>query len=558
MHKINVSELTFSDGSVVDLRPDSKLILVGPNNSGKSQALRDLMCLVSKNQPGEPIVIKDIEVQFQGEPATYEAHVKSIAEWDKQNSRYIRGQQTIAVNHCAHWGNKERLNLLSGLHFKHVSSKDRTEICNPPNGVAPDAVKQKPQHFLFEDEALMGKASALFGAAFGPDLMFDFKGTINLRIHVGNTPDRTEERFKDRVGDEYVNAVRAQPTLHTQGDGMKSYAGIMFEVLTGSSDVMLLDEPEAFLHPPQMQRLGHMLVSEAQGQLIVATHSSDILRGVLEGVGGDALILRLRRDGDVNLICQAEPATIRELWQRPELKYSNALEALFHDQAVLCEDDGDCRLFNAMADHTAAADNKPLPDTAYVPTGGKHTIAKIATILRKTGVPTKAIYDIDVLNDGKVIREAVEAFGGDWSLARPKWKALDDLVRNGIPAKDEAAIKTEIVTLLDDPKTVGLPKGEVTEIMKQTSAWNAVKRKGVATLSDPTAKTAFADLDAYLSSIGIYVIELGEVENFSSSIGGHGRKFITRLLEEVDLGDAELDELRAFCHKVHLGEAGAL
>jgi len=55
----------------------------------------------------------------------------------------------------------------------------------------------------------------------------------------------------------------------------------LFEIVVSERDITLLDEPEAFLHPPQMRRLSETLSSEVKGQLIVATHSSDILRGFL-------------------------------------------------------------------------------------------------------------------------------------------------------------------------------------------------------------------------------------------------------------------------------------
>ena len=66
----------------------------------------------------------------------------------------------------------------------------------------------------------------------------------------------------DRVSDPYVQAVRMNPLLDKQGDGMKSYAGILFEAVVANLDITLIDEPEAFLHPPQMRRLGDDLLHE--------------------------------------------------------------------------------------------------------------------------------------------------------------------------------------------------------------------------------------------------------------------------------------------------------
>jgi hypothetical protein len=45
----------------------------------------------------------------------------------------------------------------------------------------------------------------------------------------------------------------------------------------------VIDEPEAFLHPPQARLIGSSLVQDRRDnrQLFIATHSADILSGVL-------------------------------------------------------------------------------------------------------------------------------------------------------------------------------------------------------------------------------------------------------------------------------------
>jgi hypothetical protein len=85
---------------------------------------------------------------------------------------------------------------------------------------------------------------------------------------------------------------------------------------------------------------------------------------------------------------------IKELWEKPELRYSNALEGIFHEQTIICEDDSDCRLINSVADYLSTSVDQQWQDTAYVPTGGKHGIPKVAGVLRKIGVPVKAVFDI--------------------------------------------------------------------------------------------------------------------------------------------------------------------
>ena len=39
---LTFEEITFSDGTLISLEPDDVVVLVGPNNAGKSAALREL------------------------------------------------------------------------------------------------------------------------------------------------------------------------------------------------------------------------------------------------------------------------------------------------------------------------------------------------------------------------------------------------------------------------------------------------------------------------------------------------------------------------------------
>jgi ATPase subunit of ABC transporter with duplicated ATPase domains len=48
---VTFDQLTFSDGSVITLSPNDIVVIVGPNNAGKSAALRELEKLVGPSTP---------------------------------------------------------------------------------------------------------------------------------------------------------------------------------------------------------------------------------------------------------------------------------------------------------------------------------------------------------------------------------------------------------------------------------------------------------------------------------------------------------------------------
>jgi energy-coupling factor transporter ATP-binding protein EcfA2 len=546
--KAILAEITFSGGDKVELSENEKVILVGPNNSGKSQSLREIVQICQSGNANKCLVVRDLKLNKNGSSKELLAYLKANA--DLVDNHFQISDYLIHELHIQFWDHNPY--LINGLHvgsIKNIAANERLNICNPQDSISSGQYKTKPQHILYDDEELMERVSGLFRKAFSKDLMFDFRGGSKLPIHVGLIPK--DEGVVDRVGNTYVSKVRENPLLDKQGDGIKSYAGILFETVASEREITLLDEPEAFLHPPQMRRLGETLSSEVKGQLIVATHSSDILRGFLEGTQGKVRILRIQRKGDVNVIYEAASETIKELWERPELRYSNALEGIFHEQTIICEDDSDCRLINSAADYININSKTPFKDTSYVPTGGKHGIPKVASVLRKIGVPIKAVFDIDFLSERDLVKNTVSAFGGNWTEVEVLWERVDSAVRGGIKPKSVEDIKSEIIQTLQNAEKEKLPKGDIAALMKQGTAWNEVKKFGEIAIPKGQAQTDYKALKSALENLGIFVIPVGEIENFCPEIGSHGPKFVTKLLTDIPLSDSRLADLRDFVAYIH-------
>ena len=548
---VSISTLTFSAGQSVNFAPNDKILLVGSNNSGKSLSLREVYAIASGEDQERTLAIKNMRMEKTGTKEDLKDFLETEAKWS--DGMYQYEDWTLHDTSVMRWGQPYITRDLTSGFMKNVDASNRLSICDVQASIGPTEQKSKPQHVLYEDAKLMEEISGLFRRAFGADIMFDFRGGNQLPIHVGERPSFSG--VVDRVGDQYVEAVRNNPLLHEQGDGMKSYAGLLFEAIVAARDVTLIDEPEAFLHPPQMRQLGQTLATKVRGQVLAATHSADIMRGFLDGAKGNIRILRIRREGNSNVVREASPEVIRHLWEDPQLKYSNALDGIFHDQTIFCEDDSDCRLMNAVADHIAAKRGQPWGHTAYVPTGGKHRIPDVAAVLRQIGVPVKAVFDIDMLSEENLVKRAVEAFGGDWGDVQVYWERVDAAVRNGVKRKSIQEIKNSIVTLLKNAEKASLPKrSDVIGMMKQNRPWYMVKRVGADGIPNGQAQRDYGILKDKLEAVGIYLVPVGEIENFCREIGSHGPEFVRRLLSEKGMEDIELADLRAFVERVHAGK----
>lgn len=52
------------------------------------------------------------------------------------------------------------------------------------------------------------------------------------------------------------------------------------------------------------------------------------------------------------------------------------------------------------------------------------------------------------------------------------WSRVDSAVRSGNKAKTNQEIKDDIIKIIKDSHDRGLPKGDISEALKQGKAWN--------------------------------------------------------------------------------------
>jgi hypothetical protein len=190
-----------------------------------------------------------------------------------------------------------------------------------------------PMQVLYAEPDLEQQLSAISLEVFGEPLTLARVPGSQIRLHVGTTAHPAEIVPSDA----YMQDLQRLPLVQHQGDGIRSFIGIMLTLVAASYPIVLIDEPEAFLHPPQARLLGRKLAAEARdrAQVIIATHSIDVLLGLLDADDASVTIARLTRQGDVNPVAVLSPDQLRELWRDPLLRYSNVLDGLFHRGVVL-------------------------------------------------------------------------------------------------------------------------------------------------------------------------------------------------------------------------------
>ena len=438
-----------------------------------------------------------------------------------------------------------------------ISTETRITFSNKQPSI--DTVSSSPTHpthIIYADDRIEQRLSRYFKRAFGKDLIVDRGGGSQIPLMVGTRP--TAGIGEDRVSATYVERLRnvAQP-LDTQGDGMRSFASVILQLLAPSTQsVLLLDEPEAYLHPPQAKLLGEFIAKERrpQSQLFIATHSADVLHGLLQAAPEQLRIIRIERVGEVNRVKELDKEKARTIGSDPLMKFSNVLNGIFHERVIICEADSDCMFYSALLDLPKIR-GEQQPDVLFVHANGKHRMAALAEALRSLGVMVDTIADIDVINDGSVHRKIVEALGGIWSTFEVQAKPVRDAIIQHKPWLNSAEVTNAVIAIVEKAPTTGeFPKSlrkDIESIFRKASPWDAVKEAGEAAIPGGQPSVHYRELKKLCSAIGLWIVPKGEMEGFCKEIGGHGPRWVQQVIETYDLATAsELESARSFVKEI--------
>lgn len=513
--QVFLKNIIFNDGTQLPLNYNSVIVFTGANNSGKSQVLRDVETGLDKSNSSPTIVIKDIEYDFLGtiDETTFLKERFNV----KQNGYYeIFESSGFAFDKSilrSWWEDRTLYNGLHLLFIKRLSTECRLTSSNALQ--RDDHPERNPIYKLNQNESLAQKLSDYFRQAFGYDLIVNRSDMRTIPLHTGQAPDKTAFTIANQ--DEYYNQVTKLPKLQEQGDGMRSFASILLDTFTSEYSITLIDEPEAFLHPPQARLLGKMLANNNPDnrQLLISTHSEEFLKGLLDANSENVTVIRINRDSNINRMSVLQNDKIKKLWGNPILRYSNILSGLFHEKVVVCESDYDCLFYQAIIDSIYEHKNEIAPDILFTHCGEKTRIKDVVSALKAVNVPVAAICDFDILNASQNFKLITASFGIDWGVVL---SADMQIIYDSMNAKSSSA----------------------------NNSWNQIKKVGKAgfTGNEPVA---YEKVEAVCKSAGLFVVPVGEMECFDKTVNREKKDWVHYVLENYDLATEEkLEEARKF------------
>jgi len=508
------------------IAPGTVLIFVGPNNSGKSLALREIenwcvghdtdrkvVRLIEVDFPDSLHIAIELLKEFETSPPSGQLATLGriwIGQHTFRPAEPTRHQEVDESQFNAHVSQRNLSYLrsvLGALYTVRLDGRTRFSLSDPkPTG----DLQLHPQNHLWalfvDDDAREG-VRKLTNEAFSLNFVIDPTGMNNFRIRMSARPPQTkaEEQALDKAARDFHHKAAAMNDL---SDGVQAFVGLVSAILSLPHKIILIDEPEAFLHPPLARRLGSNLArisGERNASLVVATHSSEFLMGCIEAVP-DTAVVRLTYEAATPTARALSPAKITELTRDTLLRSTGVLSALFHSAAVVTESDA-ARAFYAELNRRLETVGRGIGNALFLNAQNKQTVRRLVGPLRSIGIPAVALVDLDLLEDS----------GANWDhmLGECQVTAHEKAV-----ADSERAYLASIFAALPGPPGKDRP----------------IKKKGISALRTSDQARA-RQLLQLLGKYGLFLVPTGELETWlpqltiPSTI--HGPDWLIEVFERI-------------------------
>lgn len=515
----------------LEFAPGPMTVFVGPNNSGKSLALREIEGFLDDGGASERLIVARIDPVLPSQedaarmlldraahnpavpppegtlrvlrmnPASEHTRKRSTDVDDLPEERLIDLQAVLDVIE----GEDERTPEAAGLLCRdflalftiRLDGQTRLALTHPRPTSDLESYPSNHLGALFRHEGARERIREITVDAFGLYFVIDRTTGKQLRI-------RMSERAPMDLGEEQLSDARAV-AFHSRAadiaelsDGVKAFTGLTAAVLSADYRIMLIDEPEAFLHPPLTRKLGRrltQLAAERDANVLASTHSPDFVMGCIQS-GKRVNIVRLTHKKGVASARLLSADKLETMMRDPLLRSTGVLGALFHDGAVVCEADADRVFYQEINERLLSSRTGGADGCVFLNAQNKQTIRRILRPLREMGIPAVAIVDLDILKGREDFRDLLKAAFVPQAL-REGWEE----VRNRIHQK----LRNE-----------------------------EFKEGGIYTLGKELRPAAHVLLDN-LAEYGIFVVPGGELEGWlpELEVGGHGPEWLTQVFHRM-------------------------
>ena len=521
--RINVNTI---DG-IQTIVPKKINIIVGPNNSGKSRLLKeirdylsgdrrdikilaDIQCALPKDfyELNEAYNIESKMVQdlhgnwmlkvYTNKPDSGLDMTASLESYFTRNISMFGGSwRDHYTNVIAGRNTEEFFNWFGALFYQYLGTEERLTICKTQRNYGMDSNSTNYlSSFRFNEELLADLANKV-RMFFKKDIYLDSR-TLGDRLVFRVGEDFEYIRNASITDEEDANRLFREKKLDDQGDGLKSFVSTFLSLNHGKSDILLLDEPEAFLHPPLARQIGEM-IGESQSEdktIFIATHSVEILKGILSKCTDVNVIRITQPQAYTNEIKKLDQTVLNEILQNPLLRVSRVLEGIFCERVIITEAEADELVYQELIE-------KIFPESGLFFAHGqnKQTLATIAELYKKIGI------DYEIITDFDILRVPSEFYS--FLLLMP----LEDKDRQRLQ-NYAAMLREEINAAVD---TNGLTPEDIKLAQKQKRD-EVYHKQGIRYFNGEYKSQIESSLER-LSTLHLHILETGELETLLEDFG---------------------------------------
>jgi AAA domain, putative AbiEii toxin, Type IV TA system len=514
-------KLKFTNRPDVELSTAGITVFVGPNNSGKSLVLRELWNAFGRSgKPNckllsdfDPLIPEGAELDAlinqytakdnENAGAVVIPNFEPTGEWRQhaENPLHLRGALEGADKYGA-------TNAVLRFFSIYLDSDSRLRMVLPKELGNLKLQARSMLASIYLNDTLRSEVQLQILASL--NLHFVLDPTEGGRIQISYADRPMPKGLERSLKLEAINFFQRAIPISEMSDGIKAFTGIYLAVKCGVSSTILIDEPEAFLHPPLAKKLGGILaraVADGQKSLLVATHSADFLLGCLQS-SDKVQVVRLEYSEGLSSCRVVDSAQLQKFCGNPLIRSANVMAGLFHDGVVVTESDND-RAFYSEIYFRLSEQDEHLPSLLFVNTQGKHTIHQVMSTLRSFGVPTAGLPDIDILMEGG-------ANFASWL----KSAGIPEAIRKGLEAT----------------------RSNLAENVKVGDLKLKLKEQGVGAF-EVDDKNAANKLFDQFENYGIFAVRIGELECWLKYLNVRGKKteWAVSMLESLG-GDPKLNQ----------------
>lgn len=504
-------------GERLQLSTQAVNIFVGPNNSGKSTLLKEIeqyLSLGASSKSRHSLTVESIKVGVPSDPeelaTILQPHIESEYEYPNGQDTGLSLRKYSLLDERGATGNfnlpksfitnrslyqsygygsnqeEEASCQIAYLFTIRLDGETRLSLVKNRDSAGYGERAKNVLVALLQDDKLREEVRRSIYDAVELYLSLDLTNPRTIVVKLSE--EKPEKVYEIQWGEEARSYHSKTHPLASYGDGYKAFVGLTLATAIPNAEVFLVDEPEAFLHPPLAKKLGVHLSKLAKRQeikMFISTHSADFLMGCIEA-DRDVNIVRLTYKAGIPTARLLDGPTISQLLNDPIMRQSNVLSGLFHEGVLLTEDDMDRVFYQEINARLKSADRAHAKDCLFLNFNGKDAMYKVVKPLRAMGIPTACLLDFDFIVDSR------------------QTSTFSNLI--SCVSMPEATVK-------------GLKEARQTILSQLSSTQRKqAKHKGVESFVKEQ-RAAVDDLLESLATYGIFVVPSGEIESFLPSLG---------------------------------------